>query len=318
MFELSSILLLNLMKTLFTFVFLIGFVGAFAQKQNVYLYKNDGTEVSSPDSADYMQIVREPDSGSVLYKVFEYYKNRNTKSVGTSSTVHPVTLEESSIGYYSNGKRKTLLNYRKGRLTGKQFYFYPNGHLFQELLYTADEEQNDNYQIITVADTAGKLWVTNGEGYYKKYNEAFTLIIEEGPVKKGIRDSVWKGTDEALKVTFNEHYHLGNLIEGVSTDSSNKQFKYSAFRIKPLQYKDGLKSFYTYLTHNLRAPASYNKSSTQYEAAISFFVNPNKTLTDFVIIKSGGVKNLIKILKNFVKKRLKTGSPKKGMVYLFQ
>lgn len=276
------------MKAFITIALLLFCVSAFAQKQNVYYYKNNGTEVFSPDSADYIQVIREPDSGSTLYKVLEYYKNKKPKSIGTSSIIHPVRLEESNLNYYANGKRKTVLNYHKGRLTGKQYYFYPNGRLFQELQYSADNTQDNDYQIITVADTTGAAYVTNGEGYYKKYNDSFSVITEEGPVKKGLRDSIWKGTDEELKITFIEKYNSGNLIEGTSTDSLNKQVKYTGSRIKPLQYKDGLKSFNTYLLKNLRAPFSYNNEGAQYEVALSFKVNPDNTLTDFVVLKSGG------------------------------
>ena len=45
---------------------------SFAQRQNVYYLKNNGRYVSIRDSADYVRIVREPDSASVMYNVFEF------------------------------------------------------------------------------------------------------------------------------------------------------------------------------------------------------------------------------------------------------
>ena len=274
------------MKAFITIALLLFCVSAFAQKQNVYYYKNNGTDVFSPDSADYIQVIREPDSGSTLYKVLEYYKNKKPKSIGTSSIIHPVRLEESNLNYYANGKRKTVLNYHKGRLTGKQYYFYPNGRLFQELQYSADNTQDNDYQIITVADTTGAAYVTNGEGYYKKYNDSFSVITEEGPVKKGLKDSIWKGTDEELKITFIEKYNCGNLIEGTSTDTSNIQVKYAGARISPLQYQDGLDMFNRFINKNLRSPEHSNIK--QFQVSVRFVVYPNNTLGNFRIIKSGG------------------------------
>ena len=45
----------------------------FAQKQNVYFLKNDLLLVSNKDSDDFIRIVREPEEGSKLYVVLEYY-----------------------------------------------------------------------------------------------------------------------------------------------------------------------------------------------------------------------------------------------------
>ena len=46
----------------------------FAQKQNVYFLKFDGATVNTRDSADFIRLVREPDSGKVNYPILEYYK----------------------------------------------------------------------------------------------------------------------------------------------------------------------------------------------------------------------------------------------------
>jgi antitoxin component YwqK of YwqJK toxin-antitoxin module len=289
------------MKILFTCLFTLSILQAFAQKQNVYYLKNSGIEVALPDSADYTRIVREPDSGSVLYKVFEYYKTKKVKFLGTSSTIYPLTLEGLCINYYANGKRKNALNYHKGKLTGAQFYNHPNGRLFQELLYanTNPDNPDGNYQIITVADSAGAPLVTAGNGYYKRYNETYTFIAEEGFVKNGLRDSLWKGIDQSLKLTFSEKYKLGHLIEGTFTDSLNKKGNYSENRIIPLQYKDGVDNFYRFINRNLRAPMYSN--STRFEVSVQFIVNPNKTLSNFQIIKSGGKElndSIIKLCKS--------------------
>jgi hypothetical protein len=56
------------------FLTTVGFCSA-QVKMNVYFLKNDGRYVSTRDSADYIRAVTEPDSGSTLYNVAEFYLN---------------------------------------------------------------------------------------------------------------------------------------------------------------------------------------------------------------------------------------------------
>src|ERR1700761_9612745 len=86
----------------------------FAQKQNVYFLKNNGRYVEVRDSADYMRIVREPDSASTLYNVFEFYMDGKRKLVGKSITVDPPRYEGQCISYFSSGIKRGLANFVKG------------------------------------------------------------------------------------------------------------------------------------------------------------------------------------------------------------
>ena len=60
---------------------LLFFVGNAQKKQNVYLIKNNGKEVKIRDSADFVRIIEEPDSGEVYFNLKEYYKDGKLKSV---------------------------------------------------------------------------------------------------------------------------------------------------------------------------------------------------------------------------------------------
>ena len=50
-----------------------------AQKRDIHFLKNSGREVKTRDSADYIRIITEPDSGSVLYNIAEVYVNNKPK-----------------------------------------------------------------------------------------------------------------------------------------------------------------------------------------------------------------------------------------------
>lgn len=60
---------------------------SFAQKQNIYFLKNDGREVKLKDSADFIRIIQEPDSGSTNFKVLEFYPDNSRKFIGEASLV---------------------------------------------------------------------------------------------------------------------------------------------------------------------------------------------------------------------------------------
>lgn len=54
-----------------------------AQKaQNVYFLKYNGQKVEKKEDADFVRIIQEPDSGDNRFKLLEFYKNNNRKTVG--------------------------------------------------------------------------------------------------------------------------------------------------------------------------------------------------------------------------------------------
>src|ERR1700754_4959943 len=118
------------MKPLITIAFLFIATACFAQRQNVYFLKNNGTYVQQRDSADYIRVVSQPDSGFTLYNVFEFSPNGTKKLSGKSSTIDPQKYEGACVRYYKNGKRQSVTNYKGNDIIGDEFEFYPNGKLY--------------------------------------------------------------------------------------------------------------------------------------------------------------------------------------------
>src|ERR1700761_5661733 len=111
------------------------FIGeANAQRQNVYFF-NKGNKVASRDSADMIRVVSEPDAGTTLYNVQEFYKNGTIKFQGKSSTIDPLLLEGQAIDYYPSGKRRSLQTFEHATLKGDAFYFFANGKLNKHFVY---------------------------------------------------------------------------------------------------------------------------------------------------------------------------------------
>jgi hypothetical protein len=204
------------MKPLFAItLFLVMATGAFAQRQNVYFLKNNGNYVDVRDSADYIRIVREPDSTSTLYNIFEFYLNGAKKLTGKSSKINPPQYQGVCVTYYANGCRESVVNYKNGSRAGEDMEFYPNGRLYTEFTYPEGNKDYsplfDGYLIKTNTDSLGTPQVTNGNGYYRGFDEKFKYVKEEGPVKDGKRDGQWKG-DIGLYNIEQLIYYLGNPL----------------------------------------------------------------------------------------------------------
>lgn len=273
---------------LITIILFIATAG-FAQepKMNIYFLKNNGTHVTVRDSADYMRIVSEPDSGSALYNVAEYYLNKNKKLIGKSSTIDPPHFEGQCVTFYKNGVRQSLTNYKNGFPVDDRYMFYPNGKIWVVRQYPGNGSYdiNNNYLIRESYDSLGTARVEDGNGYYKGYDETFRYITEEGSVKNGQRDDFWKGGDTVLKETFTENYEYGELINGAATYDDGTRVTYTKREIVP-QFNGGLDAFGNYLGKNIRYPADAREKNIQGRVIISFVVEKDGSIGDAKVAKS--------------------------------
>jgi antitoxin component YwqK of YwqJK toxin-antitoxin module len=230
------------MKHTFTLVLVFAVNTCFAQKQNVYFFKNNGTEVTVRDSADYIRILREPDSGAVNYKITEYYKDGKPKLVGESSTVEPLTFENQQVAYYPNGKRQSIENFKGGKLT-EAYSYYPTGRLQAVREYPdslAKENQFENHVLVTYNDTTGKAIIVNGEGYFAGYDPEAVQRYNEGKIAYGKREGEWKGNYAADKVSFTEVYKNGKLVSGTCVTADNKKYDYNTENNMPVSTIKGI------------------------------------------------------------------------------
>lgn len=271
------------MKALFTVVILLLNLVTFAQRQNVYFFKNNGTQVKVRDSADYTRVVREPDSGSVLYKVFEYYLNGKPRRMALSSTVDPIRLEGSCVSFYENGNKKTVSNYIKNVVVDEEFHFYPNGKLSEVRNY-ADSLNKDrttpkrNYLITTFNDVDGKPLLENGNGIYKIYNKDYTKATTQGEVKNGLKDGEWKISVNKDSLLVIETFSKGRFVSGTAKLANGETYTYTEPEKLP-EFKGGMQAFYKFLGKTLRYPDEAFRSRTQGKVFVSFIIEKDGSLT---------------------------------------
>ncbi len=280
------------MKLLLTTVTLFIATAGFAQKpkRNVYFLKNDGRYVTLQDSADYMRVVSEPDSGSVLYNIAEFYIDGKKKLIGKSLSIDPPVFDGQYARFYHNGKRQITANYKNGIEVGLEYFFYPNGKLYTIKEYPDNSDRyNDftnNFLIKANYDSLGTALVENDNGYFKGYDDKFTYINEEGKVENGKRDSAWKGNYKDLKIMFSENYKDGELISGLATFEDGKTAAYTKTRGTPPQFKGGLEEFGKYLGSAIQYPIDAREYSIQGKVVVSFVVEKDGKVSDVKVSKT--------------------------------
>jgi len=264
-------------------------LNGFAQKkQNIYFMKDDGRYVNNRDSADFIRVVQEPDSGTVLYNVMEYYPSGNTKFLGKSSTIDPIKLEGTTASFYPDKKRKRVAAYEKGNILGLVYDYNPNGKQYRTLEYKPDSKKlnPESEEIVRdVYDSTGVQTVKDGNGHYVVFSNNYKTIKEEGNVKNGKREGIWKGTSNKGKTTFTEEYADGKFIKGTNTDENGHTINYTVKEALP-SFKGGESGFGQYLGQSIRYPEASRNRGVQGRVILSFVVERDGSLTGIKILKS--------------------------------
>lgn len=244
---------------------------AVAQRQNLYFLKNNGQYVKLRDSADYLRIVKEPEEGSDLYIVNEYFLDGTNKSMGYSSKIDPPLYEGQHISYYKNGKKKLVALYKKGKQVDTAYSYYPNGNLYTIVGYSATADGKTTKYIKSVKDSTGRDLVTDGNGECVVYDSDFKRITESGKIKNGLYDGEWIGDLGKGGAKYKELYVDGKLVSGARTDLDGTVYPYTKVHVEP-QFKNGLNAFYSYLRKAIRYPEQCYKNGIQGKVYLKFTV----------------------------------------------
>lgn len=283
------------MKKIFflSFIILNVFLANAQKKQNVYLVKNNGKEVKIRDSADFVRIIEEPDSGEVYFNLKEYYKDGSPKLIGKVSSFDPKLIYEGSVvSFYPNGKRNSSINYNKNTRIGTAYYFFADGKVKKSLQYqeeAPDEKKvikslDAKFKLIYQGDSLGKVFVQDGNGHLIEETKILDdVLIEEGDYKEGYKDGVWKGKYLSGKSNYTETYHLNKLISGVNT-VGDKTYEYTDLGTPP-QFKGGITEFYKYLSRSIKYPSDAYKSGIGGSVFVSFVVEKDGRVADVKVDK---------------------------------
>ena len=269
---------------------IIALNGSAQKKKNIYYFKDNGIEVKTQDSADFIRIISEPDSGSVFFEYIEYFKNGNKKRLGYVSSFEPYLVYEGTLlTYYQNGNKQSVQEYKQGKLsTSNQYYFYFNGKL-NEIRQEIEISNNDvgylsQYKLIQKADTSGRTLLDSlGNGFVDivKPNED----KEEGKYLQGFKDGTWKEYIKANKTNYEERYERGKFISGVYLTDDGETKEYAIQESLP-SFKGGINGFNQYLSKNLSYPMDAMSAKAEGQVFLNFVIERDGSLVDIKIVKS--------------------------------
>jgi TonB family protein len=276
---------------LLSFIFFSFFITcSFAQQKQTKTFYLAGQSqyVSTIDSAQFTRVVEAvPDSN--FYRVTEYYKNGKKKRAGRSLLSDGAYLSGECTTWFKNGNVESNVNYKRGQPTGDEYDFYPNGKPYRVITWPRhiDIFNNgmDKFLIKSCYDSLGTALAEDGRGFYRGYDSTYTYIAEQGPIKKGKRDSVWTGTVKSANINFVEHYDKGDLTSGTATFSDGTKSTYAEHRMAGPQFKGGEDALNAYLQSHLRYPADARDKMIEGSVFLSFWVEQNGKLSDIRITK---------------------------------
>jgi TonB family protein len=282
-------------RLIFATVALFLINSAIAQKrQNIYFLKNNGKEMKLRDSADYIRVIEEPDSGETLFDLKEFYQDGTKKLIGKISSFDPkIVYEGTIISYYKNGKRKSAVNYKNDVQLGQAFYFFENGSVKKEMDYLAKDSvfkttmdvSEARGKLIYQTDSLGNVYVKDGNGHLIETTKTDKdTLIEEGDYKNGFKEGTWIGKYASGKSSYVESYALGKFVAGVTT-MGDQTFPYSVYETAP-EFKGGINAFYRYLSKSIRYPKDAYKNGVVGSVAIGFVIEKDGQLKDIRINRS--------------------------------
>ncbi|NEU09014.1 TonB family protein [Flavihumibacter sp. R14] len=269
----------------------IYFLPAEAQKkQNLYFLKFSGEQVNHKDSADYIRVIQEPDSGSVNFKVLEFFTNNARRFIGEVSAFEAhLIYEGSSMRFYKNGQKEKIITYKNGIPVGNAYYFYSNGKLHKILEHgsegikvTHSYNKSYHYKLQSFYDSTGVQLVTNGKGHV---NENVDHFNEEGDYLNGMREGSWKFKHLKKPVTSEEIYKSGQFISGRIINADGSITNYSNDGSLP-EFKGGIAAFNKFLSRNVKYPEGARLKGIMGKVLISFVVESDGTMADIKLLNS--------------------------------
>jgi TonB family protein len=281
-------------KKLISLLILIGtFNCALAQKKQItYFYKNNNKRVSSIDSADFVRIIQEPDSGSAYFKLIEAYPDGKIKTRGSLSSYPPLRLEDQYISYYRNGKKRQMTTYENNVINGPIYYYFENGLLNKmvEIKPSQIEKSKSNNRsretdtlVMYQADSTNRVMVQDGNGHVTTNISSYNGAVLDGEYKNGLKHGIWTMKSNDGIHSYKEEYLEGKFITGESEVKGIKSRYTSIYQ--PASFKGGIENFYNYIKRSLSYPKDAQKNDIQGKVFLRFDIDTDGSLINIEVTR---------------------------------
>jgi antitoxin component YwqK of YwqJK toxin-antitoxin module len=272
------------MKSKFTFLlFVLITTVSYSQSENDKIIYLDSTNmVTTSNNYKYYRIIKDYKLDKESYTILDYYKSGALQMEGTSQNKEGFSKEGEITYYYENGKKKSVTNFVKGRVNGKDFEWYDNGNKKLEGVYIEDEKKRTaQHKIDQFWDINGVQKITDGNGFFEDQGESES---SKGEIKNGFKEGLWEGTFKKHKNSYKETYKNGKLISGISTDKNGETYKYTEEEIAP-NPKNGIMDFYKFIAKNYKTPENPGLKGKVY---ITFVVDKEGKIVEPKVLRDIG------------------------------
>lgn len=250
-------------------------------------------ETKSKDYKFY-RIIKDYKLDKEYYTILDYYKSGALQMEKTSKNKEGYTTEGDLIYYYENGNKKSIAKFIHNVQTGDDFEWYENGTKKQYRTYIKNDNGKSIYKINQFWDADGVQKVIDGNGEYEYSDDNYS---ENGKIKNGFYDGVWKGNNKKLNYSYTEIYENGKFVSGVSIDNKNASHSYTT-DIKP-EPKKGFANFYSFIGQNYKTP---NVQGLKGKVYIRFVVDKDGKIIEPKIIRDLGYgtgEEAIRVITNY-------------------
>lgn len=263
----------------------------FAQAQT--FHTKEGRETKSKAEAYYSRTVAVPAEEGGKPIVEEIYLSTNKPKLrGTYQRKGSYQFVGEKCEFFENGLLKSKENYtNNSTLIDSAFYFHENGRLKIVYFYPSSMDSQEKIEIqdplvLLYQDSSGVKHLENGNGF-AVLDERNNL--EQGYYKSHKKVGEWSGTFLNDKYTFTETYRDGELLSGVTKDSTGVETPYdtSKFRVNP-DYPGGIIALRKFVAQNYRFPKSAIQNKISGVVQIEFVVEKDGRMSNFVIAKDLG------------------------------
>ncbi|HTK20764.1 MAG TPA: hypothetical protein VL442_14660, partial [Mucilaginibacter sp.] len=251
--------------------------------------------ISTPDNCDFFRLILPPDSGQKLLNIKDYYRDGKLRAVAKAkkSMVDKSNgqslLEGQCIMYFPSGKRQCIINYHNGSREGVEYQYYSNGNLFCAINHRG---LNDNV-MWDCFDLDGSQLCKGGTGLWKKYDSDFKTILEQGPVKDGVRNGQWHETTFMFDtIRYIADYKSGSFKSGISYDKNGHSYSFKKEQEPPFyEGGEGDFNFFDDIKHYLKIPRdSIGKKMNLDTPLISFTIDYDGKIIDPEVITKIDIK----------------------------
>jgi TonB family protein len=181
--------------------------------------------------------------------------------------------------FHSNGQKKSEGRYEGFKSYGIHTEWYYNGKTWRETYHNLQDPNGP--KCVSCWDSTGIKTTNLGNGICIDFGDTPFHYLK-GPITDGYKSSKWTGYYPEQVIRFEEEYHLGKLISGLSFDSLGNSYQYKLERSNDQFIQD----IFLKCAKNLIYPENARRKGIQGKVLLDFIVLENLEVTD-VKVKEG-------------------------------